>query len=303
MPNRISTYQPPRDDAIRSFASGLDSHQRKHHRLVMLQAYFDDSGSNPTDPVFVLGGLVSTVEKWEAFSDRWRRVLAQDPPLAYFKANEARNRTGDFQRGWTRELIDQRIFELTEVICDHAEHRISCKIIRSEWNHHVDSLKRIAGRELGIEYTSPYWVSFYSICLGVAHIARSTDQTLPCDFVFDEQGKLGAETVQWWQNLKTSMRPMARPFIGNAPSFHDDKVVVPLQASDLYSWFVHASYVKNFKQESEELSHIHQMFMRVPTVAVEYDRQKLRHLRRMAKPAFKAGRFAPPSSDDWPEQL
>jgi hypothetical protein len=55
----------------------------------MLQAYIDDSGNVPEQEVFVLGGLISTCDRWLAFSDEWKKALQLDPPLRYFNS-EAR---------------------------------------------------------------------------------------------------------------------------------------------------------------------------------------------------------------------
>ena len=52
---------------IREFASIILPSGAKDGVLVMLKAYFDDSGTDANSRVVVLGGLVGSVVQWEAF--------------------------------------------------------------------------------------------------------------------------------------------------------------------------------------------------------------------------------------------
>jgi hypothetical protein len=51
-------------------------------------AYVDDSGSDPSSPTYVLGGLVHLADAWEGFSVDWKHVLDSPPPIEYFKGSE-----------------------------------------------------------------------------------------------------------------------------------------------------------------------------------------------------------------------
>jgi hypothetical protein len=72
-----------------------------------------------------------------------------------------------------------------------------------------------------------------------------------CDFIFDEQGSLGADAVHHWDNyskmpeasLGTTTNLFAG-YAGNRPAFQDEKAVLPLQAADLYAWQVRRNYVE-----------------------------------------------------------
>ena len=56
---------------------------------MVLQAFVDDSGSDPQSFPFVLGGFVARPTQWAAFTDEWERALHRLPRLEYFKNNEA----------------------------------------------------------------------------------------------------------------------------------------------------------------------------------------------------------------------
>jgi hypothetical protein len=47
---------------------------RQKRLLVILQAFIDDSGNEPTSPVFVVAG----VKRWVACSDEWDAVWPDD---------------------------------------------------------------------------------------------------------------------------------------------------------------------------------------------------------------------------------
>ena len=48
--------------------------------LLMLRAYFDDSGSHADSEIVTIGGLVGTVAQWTEFDDRWKALLAEPLP-------------------------------------------------------------------------------------------------------------------------------------------------------------------------------------------------------------------------------
>jgi hypothetical protein len=64
----------------------------------MLTAYFDDSGTSPTDPVVVVAGYLATVEMWARFNRRWSALLSQYEITGLRRA-DLENLSGEF-KGW-----------------------------------------------------------------------------------------------------------------------------------------------------------------------------------------------------------
>lgn len=72
-----------------------------HRAVLMLKAYFDESGHSrdPKETVVAIGGCISTLERWTTFEDEWDELL-HTFQVSWFHATELQNFKGDFV-GWT----------------------------------------------------------------------------------------------------------------------------------------------------------------------------------------------------------
>lgn len=208
-----------------------------------LQAYFDDSGSDTaSDNFFVLAGYITTVAKWAKFSDEWQACLDRSPGAAYFKSTEAMHLRGEFRldKGWTRELRDERVVELAHIIWRHCPIALSAVVRHQDFADTIATLPMFSG-EKTISNRHPYtflwyhllseiWLNGHTFGLGKG----------PCDCIFDKQLGFEAEAYRFWQTLEEAMgKPPVPPWfdwIGSAPIFRDDKNFLPLQAADLLAW-------------------------------------------------------------------
>jgi hypothetical protein len=116
--------------------------------MIMLQAYLDDSGSEPQAPHFVLGGFLANVGQWKRFSDLWKQKLDAEQAIDYFKMHEAMAFRGQFE-DMQRPLQDQKIFELAEIAHDHIEARIDCVMPRAEFEEWVTPNAPIPEMQVG----------------------------------------------------------------------------------------------------------------------------------------------------------
>lgn len=95
----------------------------------MLQAYVDDSHSNGA---YVLGGFISSVERWLEFSKEWEKTLsAFSPPMKRFKMSEVMQR----QNGAETAQLFYRIVERVAVASisvsfNEQDYREALKVIR-----------------------------------------------------------------------------------------------------------------------------------------------------------------------------
>ena len=68
--------------------------------FLMLQAIIDDSRTEPNQgPVFILGGIIGTVQRVTDFADAWQKWRDDSPGIRYLKGREAYRLKGQFD-GW-----------------------------------------------------------------------------------------------------------------------------------------------------------------------------------------------------------
>jgi hypothetical protein len=204
--------------------------------MVLQTGYFDDSGSDIGSQWYVLAGFIAPVEQWKAVSTKWAATLDKEPSLRYFKMSEAMAMDGQFRRGWTVPLRDQRILELVEIIEAIDPPRIECFLQRKLFNTFVKGIIR------GNAFNDPYFILFYHIVLSIAAHAEELGWHRDCDFIFDEQGTLGDHAVERWnwmkQNIDAINAANVSPYLGSPPIFRNDVTFRPLQAADMIAWLV-----------------------------------------------------------------
>jgi hypothetical protein len=221
----------------------------KRNRRLMLVAteyqwFIDDSGSSASQPVFVLAGFLSTVERWAEFSNEWQAALDLPPKLEYFKASEAMGLAADGQfaqwRGWNKKLCVERVNLLADIIRKYAKARISVSMRHDDFNQHLRSIPAGGSRSLSTDY--PFAMIANMLVVKARLFALDLKLDGPCDFIFDEQGQFGKDFADKWEVIADLLRKEGRgkhaAFLGSAPIFRDEKQFLPLQAADLYAWLV-----------------------------------------------------------------
>jgi hypothetical protein len=130
-------------DRVWAMVSGLPSGKREHREFMVLQAYIDDSGNEPTSPVFVLAGFVASAGRWATFSNEWQSALDEPPGLAYFKMSEAESLREEFsiRKGWTEQKRDDRLITFARIIAKYAEFRVHASIRHEDFSKHIKSLR------------------------------------------------------------------------------------------------------------------------------------------------------------------
>jgi hypothetical protein len=164
--------------------------------LMIMQAFVDDSGSEPQSLFFVLAGFIAPSCHWTSFSSEWQVVLSQEPRIEYFKFNEAMSLKGQFDRalGWNESKRDRKIESLIYVIVKFVQIRIHATIRNDEFKRHflcIPSPKRHKAIE------NPYVLLAMQLIYAVAVWSPIRGIIEPCDFVFDEQGHYGDALRKW----------------------------------------------------------------------------------------------------------
>ncbi len=185
----------------------------------MLQAFVDDSGSGQ-GAVFVLAGFIASAEQWAAFKDEWKESLGGAP---YFKMADAEKLFG-------RTGKDDRVTRFYRIIENHAVAGVSSAVMR-------DDYERVFGRAPQ-PMRDPYFLLFFDLIAQLSRNQKKLDLHDKVDFIFDEQLGKKEKVIAAWDSFKSMGQESFGHILGDTPSFKDDKEILPLQAADLYAWWI-----------------------------------------------------------------
>lgn len=214
----------------------------------MFKAFVDDSASDEGERTLLLAGLVQRASVWSAFSDEWEEELNRRPRIDHLHMVEAESLRGQFE-GWGDEQRNRKLASLANVLCKYDPWFLECRVSRK-------LVQEITEPVVPHDLRGPYFPCFYGVILKLAHWHLSMGNTLPIDFVFDEQGPIGAEAVFWYEVIKSLQPEPLRNLLGSTPTFSDDKKVLPLQAADFLAWHLRRRTEERNQHEKREVMQI-----------------------------------------------
>jgi Protein of unknown function (DUF3800) len=189
----------------------------------MLNAYVDASGKG--DPHrLVVAGYIASPEAWMEFSREWQSRLAQ-ARLQYFKMHEMAARPEI--AGWFYRTVEEH----------NIKAAISCVINttdlvevfgRIKWPPYIINLE---------SFSNPYYFAFKAIIDVLAQQHETIGLKEQVNFVFDNEAEK-KNTLKYWEPIKMNSAPEFAKWMGNAPVYRDDRTTPPLQAADLYAWWI-----------------------------------------------------------------
>lgn len=236
----------PAQDRVWAQVSGLAPNKAGARLFLVLQAYIDDSYNQ--DGVFVLGGHIASAEAWARFSGEWEKMR---PFGTLDKNNEYHFKMSEMAQNDERMARVQGFFRIIE---NHVLASISCKIDISE-------LRRAKGRiwvpNLEIDWgyiDNPYMVAMRCL-LDIFHghrqeMAKFIPLDEKVDFYFDDQSEKGA-ILSAWDDYIRERSDEVRQYYGATPRFENDKEFLPLQAADLWAWWVRKWYKEGTPEKIE----------------------------------------------------
>lgn len=225
------------------------------------KAYIDDSASAEDDRILLLAGYAHIAPVWASFSDDWDRVMKQKPRIAYCHMSEAESLKGQFL-GWSKPERDRKLAALANTIVKHDPWSIECFVSRKKYEEILEPV-------ISYDLRGPYLPCFYGTIISLARYHAHTGITLPTDFIFDEHGKIGAEAVLWYEEIKKGQRPEIKALMGSTPIFRDDEKVLPLQAADMIAWHLRRRRESRNRGEHREVMEILSPLIRVEVEITE----------------------------------
>lgn len=248
--------------------------------MMIVQACIDESYDE--DGVFVLAGFIAPVQNWEAFTREWKEMLrsgVMQPDGTYqFHMTEMNHNPERMERvQWFYRVIER-----------HVSMAMSCKIDISELKR---AQRRIHIPNCKIDWgaiSTPYKMALRCL-MDMFHLHREmfahifgVDQKI--DFVFDEHAERKAITDTWSEYVE-SCPPEMRPRYGITPLFLPDHEFLPLQAADLWAWWVRRWYQMGESEriEGSQFGPWEGLRKEFPKLTIEFNEDQLTEaLRRVA---------------------
>lgn len=203
---------------------------------MVMQGFFDDSGSSQHQRVFVLAGLVSWSNNWAEFADEWDAELQARPAISHFKWNDAAILAREFE-GWKTEDMQAKRLRLAEIAKKYAMVRVQTRISWDEFKVHRDRASQNwpQSERLPPILDNPYFLLFFNVVLCMAQYRRKWRWDMGMEYYFDEQSRFGDDAMRYW-NIAVQMMPEPlKPYAGQKPTHLSDRRFVPLQAADMYA--------------------------------------------------------------------
>jgi Protein of unknown function (DUF3800) len=231
-------------DRIWAHVTGLAPRFAVRRLLMVLQfqAFMDESVSKEE---FVLAGYIAPAEIWAKFSKDWDELL----PLAvqtrdghfHFKMSEMAAR-GSMDRVRAFYNIIDKYDELIPV-----SFRMNLVEFKNAQERMVE-FARVMNWELDYQaWTNPYFFSFRTFLNQFHTNAGPVSEAIPSgetvDFIFDDRTEKRFILSAWDEIVEklAHYSEIQLPF-GSSPRFEDDQKFLPLQAADLWAWWVREWY-------------------------------------------------------------
>jgi hypothetical protein len=257
---------------------------------VTLQAYIDDSYGD--DGTFVLAGHIASAKVWESFSQEWAQLILTHGTL------DSKNETYHFKMK-EMALNDERMSRVP-AFYSLIENYVQCSIACS---YNLQDLERAKNRiyvpNLAIDWghlNNPYLVAFRALMDMFHNKKEKLEKVIPLDqkvdFYFDNQTEKKF-ILKGWDVYKSGRPEEFRTRFGVVPRFEDDKEYLPLQAADLWAWWVR-TWVAEGKPEKMNNSDFGfwKSLKKRPKVHISFNEDELFvSITRLLRPMLETGRI------------
>ena len=214
------------------FLSGFPERFRRERVILVLQAFFDESGGKGTGRWMSMAGLLAHADVFASVANAWDLALRAQHPgsIRYFKMNEATTLSGEFAY-WREEARDDKLRQLAQVLNRRELLEVAHIIdlgegleVESCWHH-------VRGRHT---LSQPHLALFQNVFVSSVAEAVDMGHDKPMEVVFDNNDIYKEDIRRMYPLIRSiySEEPRHLAVLPVDPSFGDDKDFVILQAAD-----------------------------------------------------------------------
>jgi hypothetical protein len=206
-----------------------------------IKGYFDDSKAD-AQGVLVLGGYIANTDGWIAYTKACQSLL-DALPLEEFKMNELGGSLSGMEKAfWLyRQAIEPNVLARIAIIVPINELRNA--IDTFPWPNNIENYDL---------FKDPYFLCWKGIVSTITHNRIESGNQNPIELLFDHQNSQEGEILKGWSEFKKIATPEQIEQVGGIPLFGNSKNILPLQAADIYAWWVRKWYIESISDAEFE---------------------------------------------------
>lgn len=228
----------------------------------MLQVAVDESGRN--EDFFVVAGYIAPARVWaEEFVPAWKKLVDLGPPHhSRIKAFHMTEMTGDPERCmWFYRVIEDHV--TAEISCTISVQGLLKAFREYPWPVSLNNTQ---------VFTDPYYLGFRNIVFGLARHQGMLGIDEPVDFIFDNVSEK-RKCLVGWDRMIFMASEKERRLVGEMPIFRKDEEFLPLQAADLYAYWVREWELRGFQDQPEKMRFPWPRKRSIPRLAMRFEEQ------------------------------
>ena len=198
-------------------------HRANPGPMLMLECYFDDSGTHKGAKVVVWGGVIGTAEQFAKLDQEWKALLAEPlrgkPALTRFHLSYCRAQYGEFL-GYSDPESDKVQFKFREVILNSKVMPVAFGVDAQAWDDLVTG-------ELRDQLGGAEKLAFGSCAKAALEIAADDEREMA---IYFDQGHMNEACRAMIDGAETLIPEGARRA---TPSFPSNLACPGLQAADV----------------------------------------------------------------------
>jgi hypothetical protein len=244
----------PAQDRLWAQVTGLAPGEAVWRLLMALQfqAFIDDSSTPGGE--FVLAGYIAPAQAWAQFAKEWEQLLPSgtiaENGKYHFKMSEM---------AMTPERME-RVPAFYWIIEKYVTASVSARMNLADFKSALERAREFFWRlKLDVNFArfeNPYYFLFRILMDRFHDFREKMVARIPLDeqvdFIFDSQTEKSF-ILSAWDEIVAVRPEEAQKYYGATPRFEDDQKFLPLQAADLWAWWVREWYEEDSSDRPEKM--------------------------------------------------
>jgi hypothetical protein len=202
--------------------------------FMILTAYLDGSGTEPSAPVCTVAGYLGTADKWKSFDLEWNAMLAEFE-IEYYHAVDLHHGKQQFEN-WPREKRDNLRNWAKSITGRHAICGFSSVLKRADYDKVFKAAPEGPSKKIHNEFSLCFLGCLEAVCRTLSNFV--TDKENSITFVLESGDPGKGYIVNFFDRYKYDLLPHLSGLL-HTISFANKKTCQGVQAADYLAHWVH----------------------------------------------------------------